>query len=521
MQQVYLKRMTKQDITKSVTICTESVDRFWGISRENANEYTPIRICSVKNMEYFPEGITIHKGYQGIKDWRITGAEFKKLYEDENAAKHDIMCVVKNNNNDFILSIIKKNTPEYNALIALLKPDDNYAIIDVDDDKQEDNEEEDHNDNDIEKYSLQCIFYGAPGTSKSFTVNEKTSGKDVIRTTFHPDSDYSTFVGAYKPTTDKLAIYDEAGRNIELEGQKLYKEQIIYSFVPQAFLKAYINAWKIWQKGEKQFLVIEEINRGNCAQIFGDLFQLLDRNDDGYSDYPVTTDEDMKKLLQKELSKISFTEQEKSKINKNYKIENAIDKVLEGELLLLPNNLYIWATMNTSDQSLFPIDSAFKRRWNWVYMPISDAGKKWNIRINGKNYNWWNFIEKINEKIGKTTSSEDKKLGYFFCKANNDGIITAERFVGKVLFYLWNDVFKDYEFNDDIFNDEKADDGTVRKLSFDKFYTAEGKNSTIVENKVELFLNNLGVIYTIVEKKNDEKGAIADVGDEGNKEEIV
>lgn len=108
MQQVYLKRMTKQDITKSVTICTESVDRFWGISRENANEYTPIRICSVKNMEYFPEGITIHKGYQGIKDWRITGAEFKKLYEDENAAKHDIMCVVKNNNNDFILNYKKE-----------------------------------------------------------------------------------------------------------------------------------------------------------------------------------------------------------------------------------------------------------------------------------------------------------------------------------------------------------------------------------------------------------------------------
>lgn len=143
--------------------------------------------------------------------------------------------------------------------------------------------------------------------------------------------------------------------------------------------------------------------------------------------------------------------------------------------------------MNTSDQSLFPIDSAFKRRWDWTYMPISNAEKDWIIEVDGSKYDWWQFLERINEKIGSTTNSEDKKLGYFFCKAQ-DGVISAKTFVGKVIFYLWNDVFKDYEFGDAIFNDE---DGS--KLSFDKFYTSEGKNSKVVEKKVALFLKNLGI----------------------------
>ena len=143
--------------------------------------------------------------------------------------------------------------------------------------------------------------------------------------------------------------------------------------------------------------------------------------------------------------------------------------------------------MNTSDQSLFPIDSAFKRRWGWTYMPISNAEKGWTIDVDGSKYDWWQFLKKINEKIGSTTNSEDKKLGYFFCKAQN-GVISAKTFVGKVIFYLWNDVFKDYEFGDAIFNDE---DGS--KLSFDKFYTSEGTKYEIVEEKVAIFLKNLGI----------------------------
>lgn len=336
-----------------------------------------------------------------------------------------------------------------------------------------------------QKGVLQQIFYGAPGTGKSHTIKEETKEEDVIRITFHPDTDYSSFVGAYKPTTALLPICDELGQPMKIGSTVLHKKQIVYEFVAQSFLQAYVNAWKKYDKDDKQYLVIEEINRGNCAQIFGDLFQLLDRNDYGFSDYPIKADADMKRQLQKAFAGLAI--EQSDKINAIYEGKDIVSQVLNGDILLLPNNLYIWATMNTSDQSLFPIDSAFKRRWDWTYMPISNAEKHWVIGVDGNNYDWWQFLEKINEKIGSTTNSEDKKLGYFFCKAQN-GIISAKAFVGKVIFYLWNDVFKDYEFVDAIFNDV---DGS--KLSFEKFYTSEGLMSEIVEGKVELFLKNLKI----------------------------
>lgn len=343
---------------------------------------------------------------------------------------------------------------------------------------------------------LQQIFYGAPGTGKSHTIEEETKEEDVIRITFHPDTDYSTFVGAYKPTTALLPICDELGQPMKIGTTTLHKEQIVYEFVAQSFLQAYVNAWEKYDKGDKQYLVIEEINRGNCAQIFGDLFQLLDRNDYGFSDYPIKADADMKRQLQKAFAGLVIAQ--KDKINAMYEGKDIVSQVLNGNILLLPNNLYIWVTMNTSDQSLFPIDSAFKRRWDWTYMPISNAEKDWIIEVDGSKYDWWQFLEKINEKIGSTTNLEDKKLGYFFCKAQ-DGVISAKTFVGKVIFYLWNDVFKDYEFGDAIFNDE---DGS--KLSFDKFYTSEGKNSKVVEEKVALFFKNLGLIPIEISKEESE-----------------
>ena len=348
--------------------------------------------------------------------------------------------------------------------------------------------------------SLQQIYYGAPGTGKSHTINEQTEGESVIRTTFHPDSDYSTFVGAYKPTMGLLPICDELGQPMKIGSTVLHKEQIIYEFVDQAFLQAYVQAWKFYaenaDEAKKQYLVIEEINRGNCAQIFGDLFQLLDRNDSGFSVYPINADKDMKKQLAKAFKKDgkTITIEGADKINALYKGKDVVSQVLSGDILLLPDNLYIWATMNTSDQSLFPIDSAFKRRWEWQYMPIgkgydeSGTEIKWSIEGATKKYDWWSFLEKINAQIAEATQSEDKKLGFFFCKAT-DGVISAEKFVGKVIFYLWNDVFKNNGFEGPIFKDV---DGT--ELSFGKFYKSDMKGNAIVQkDKVELFLNNLGV----------------------------
>lgn len=348
----------------------------------------------------------------------------------------------------------------------------------------------------VDNLSCQQIFYGAPGTGKSHRINEETKGESVIRTTFHPDSDYSTFVGAYKPTMGLLPICDERGQPMKIGSSVLHKEQIIYEFVDQAFLQAYVNAWKYYAQNsfaaKKQFLVIEEINRGNCAQIFGDLFQLLDRNDNGFSDYPINADKDMKKQLTKAFNGIRIENAES--INQLYHGRDIVNEVLAGDILLLPDNLYIWATMNTSDQSLFPIDSAFKRRWEWQYMPIGKGYNKdgseikWAIEGATKKYDWWSFIENINAQIAEATQSEDKKLGFFFCKAT-DNLISTEKFVGKVIFYLWNDVFKNYGFEGPIFKDI---DGT--ELSFAKFYKSDMKGYAIVQkDKVELFLNNLGV----------------------------
>ena len=356
---------------------------------------------------------------------------------------------------------------------------------------------------------LQQIFYGAPGTGKSHTIKECTKGKDVIRTTFHPDSDYSTFVGAYKPTTKDVKLRDVSGHVILEDGKEVVEDKIVYEFVEQAFLQAYINAWTKYadeqdgKQPKEQYLIIEEINRGNCAQIFGDLFQLLDRNDAGFSDYPIKADNDMTKHLKKALGNLEI--KAKDIINSLYSEEysDIVSDVLEGKVLLLPNNLFIWATMNTSDQSLFPIDSAFKRRWEWKYIPISNAEKGWVIKTNGNRYDWWAFLDKINGVVCDTTSSEDKKLGYFFAKADSNGVISADKFVGKVAFYLWNDVFKDYGFDNDIF---KGDDG--KTIAFQEFFLADGKAN---EMMVEKFLRNLGLIASAISNNDDEEDDEEDI----------
>lgn len=380
---------------------------------------------------------------------------------------------------------------------------------------------------------LQQIYYGAPGTGKSKTIKDLTFGESVIRTTFHPDSDYASFVGTYKPITEEVDLRDCYGKKVidEETNEVVKEERIAYKFIPQAFLEAYVKAWKkigskksgksdksynrihpalldtpeIFTKNKaskKQFLIIEEINRGNCAQIFDDLFQLLDRNEYGFSDYPIVADKDMQKYLEKEFAGWEITN--KDEINQLYGEANMVNLIMKGERLVLPSNLYIWATMNTSDQSLFPIDSAFKRRWDWKYVSISEGRDKetnaplnWYINTGDKQYNWWSFISKVNELIGSLTNSEDKKLGYFFCKAK-DGEIDADLFVSKVIFYLWNDVFKDYGFDDKDFQDEEG-----KILSFDRFYEDKNGKTNVDIAIVKQFLANLGVEEYYSDERED------------------
>ncbi|MDY4778597.1 MAG: AAA family ATPase [Prevotella pectinovora] len=459
--------------------------------------------------KYFIENCTsTPKSYKNYSDFSricktfayIRGLNDFDIYSITTVKKLEELIITLESNDDFNKYNKKGGNQYSNALhfyLRFLKAKEFFSSKD----------ESDNVAKETLRPSLQQIFYGAPGTGKSHTIKEQTRGEDVVRTTFHPDSDYSTFVGAYKPTTKTVPVTTVIGtKAVPVEGadgKPMTEDKIVYEFVSQAFLQAYIEAWQKFnqlgagEEAKKEYLIIEEINRGNCAQIFGDLFQLLDRGAHGFSEYPIKADADMQKQLHKAFAGVTIPQEDE--INKHFDEEDIVSQVLNGEVLLLPSNLYIWATMNTSDQSLFPIDSAFKRRWDWNYVPISDAGERWAIDVNGAKYDWWQFLVAINSRIYDATYSEDKKLGYFFCKAEN-GVISAEKFVSKVVFYLWNDVFKDCEFVDAIFNDE---DGG--KLSFDKFYTSEAKNSKVVEEKVALFLKNLGVedVSTEIMSKND------------------
>lgn len=346
--------------------------------------------------------------------------------------------------------------------------------------------------------SLQQIYYGAPGTGKSFAINRFCAQYENYRTTFHPDTDYAAFVGSYKPITVRVPVYGIQGTKLrDEEGKTILEDRIVYRYIFQSFLKAYIAAWREQQNEEPKpvFLIIEEINRGNCAQIFGDIFQLLDRNEAGFSDYPIVADDDLAQELKRVLGDFKIVNAEN--INALYKGgKDVVAQVKLGSHLLLPNNLYIWATMNTSDQSLFPIDSAFKRRWDWKYIKIKDAKKGYRITFsNGNQYDWWQFVSAINAEIEcGEIQQEDKKLGYFFAKAC-DGKISAETFVSKVLFYLYNDVFKDFGLEEAFFKDENGE-----TMTFASYFDEVGE---INEERIEHFVTNLGLTPRASEESDD------------------
>lgn len=287
---------------------------------------------------------------------------------------------------------------------------------------------------------IQCIYFGTPGSGKSYKVDKEILGnvnKDyVFRTTFHPDTDYASFVGIYKPTMND-------------------HHEIEYQFVPQVFSKAYVAAWN--NPTEQIYLVIEEINRGNCAQIFGDLFQLLDRNKEGKSEYPIDADVDLCKFLKANL-------------------EGKGTEGIENEKLCLPSNLNILATMNTSDQSLFPMDSAFKRRWDWEFVPShSDDSNNFNIKLGDKTYKWHDFLGQINERIKTATDSEDKQLGTYFIK----GDVDAKQFKSKVMFYLWSEICKEEYGTTHNFFRRKTENGEP-EFSFNELYDNGAEDAAIL-----------------------------------------
>lgn len=299
--------------------------------------------------------------------------------------------------------------------------------------------------------ALQKIYFGNPGSGKSYKVETETKGKKVFRTTFHPDSDYSTFVGTYKPESDG--------------------DTIRYAFVPQTFTNAYIEAYK--DIDTPVYLIIEEINRGNCAQIFGDLFQLLDRGADGFSEYSINADKDLRDYIRCELATYNG-------------IDTDPEGIKDGKLRL-PPNLHILATMNTSDQSLFPMDSAFKRRWDWEYVPIQYKGAtsdSFTITLSDKKFRWIDFLKAVNDRIRRTTESEDKQLGNYFIKSDID----EKEFKSKVMFYLWSEVCKDEYLTEQNFM-RSMTKNSIEKLNSEK-PTDEFFRAHISEYEVEEFSFN-------------------------------
>ena len=278
------------------------------------------------------------------------------------------------------------------------------------------------------------IYFGAPGTGKSFTLKgdkkvlfgqdrtmndedfaKKIKPEQVVQVTFYPDYSYADFVGCYKPISEKIGKYKN--------GKDQYA--IRYVYVPGPFLQVLKNALK--DKENKYLLIIEEINRTNVAAVFGDAFQLLDRDKDGSSEYFITPNDEVKEALES-----------------------------QDNQLCIPPNMYIWATMNSADQGVFPMDTAFKRRWSFKYLGIDDSEgkiKETVIKVkleNGKiqEIKWNELRHAINNRLSDAGINEDKLMGPFFLKEEflkDDKFVDA--FKNKVLMYLFEDAAK-HKVND-------------------------------------------------------------------------
>lgn len=330
----------------------------------------------------------------------------------------------------------------------------------------EDQEKKEIPDLSIINFPHQRIFFGAPGTGKSYLLNKQAKenfGENYERVTFHPNYMYGSFIGTFKPFPVKLKDNNE---EFLTDDYGNIKEYITYKYVPGVLMKVLVKA--LVNPKTNYLLIIEEINRADVSAVFGDFFQLLDRCKNGESQYPIATSEDIK---------IYFNEIFKSKNILPQKLDYIKDKIgTEYDKIILPNNLYIWATMNSADQGVTYMDTAFKRRWDIVYVGVDDAAKdkefdNYRFKISpDKTVKWDDFRREINNRLSECRVPEDKLIGpYFISKSilelDNIEIIT-ESIKNKVLMYLYDDAVRGYRNN--FFEPEKSKTYSQLCENFDK-----------------------------------------------------
>lgn len=403
---------------------------------EDASSGIEVPIDVIKNDELDIRNESYKAAAVFSAEWNLTEAEQNIPILQSLEKAYDNFCEIQSSDSPI--------TPDYNIKIPNTPHKGNQSMTNSTSNENSQNEG---------FTPIQKIFFGTPGGGKSHKVmtliEDTKKAKDrYFRTTFHPDTDYASFVGSYKPI---------------MKG-----EMICYEYVPQVFTLAYIAAWN--DPNNEYFLDIEEINRGNCAQIFGDLFQLLDRNKKGYSEFQIQADSDLANYL------LNAKDEDGNDILRN-------KKGIEKNKLCLPPNLSIVATMNTSDQSLFPMDSAFKRRWDWEFVPSTFNEKdNFNITIGNKVYKWHSFLKEANDRIKQATDSEDKQMGSYFVKTDMD----EDKFKSKVMYYLWSEICKEEYKTQNNFFRYIDQDNNEQEFTFNELYDEGSKK---ILQKFMKFLN--------------------------------
>lgn len=276
------------------------------------------------------------------------------------------------------------------------------------------------------------IVHGAPGTGKSHYIENLQElyfdEGNVQRVTFYPNYSYTQFVGGYKPYS-----------GINSKGD----HEVYYKFVFGPFLDTYVAALK--HPKDRYLLIIEEINRANAAAVFGDVFQLLDRRIDGTSEYPVRVSHEMGDELYHQLNYTRYDESKYAGFTA-YEAENECVQTIS-----LPSNMFIWATMNSADQGVFPIDTAFRRRWAFEYLSIDNSQEVVDLEVSlaaGHSVSWNALRTVLNDKLLSLGINEDKQIGPFFIGNRNymNQLQKENRFNAvfkdKVITYLFNDVVR-------------------------------------------------------------------------------